>query len=134
MLAAASRIPSALGLNTAFFPALTCLQLLKELGNPHCWDEVPHPLLDARLLFVPDFQLDCGPWGHLGPLQYGMLERLLAYRIENRNQTVVGVQAPHTLSPGLRKILLAHFEPKVIPNGTKAAAYVPTNLTPSTVD
>jgi hypothetical protein len=119
MLAAATRLPSALQLSTAFFPALTCLHLLNELGSPTYWDEVTHPLLDSALLFVPDFQLDCGPWGALGPYQYGMFERLLRYRIECGHQTVVGVQAPHKLSPGLQKILLAHFEAQVIPSGTK---------------
>jgi hypothetical protein len=118
MLAAASRLPF-VGVRTAFFPALTCLQLLKDLGSPNYWDEICDPLLDARLLFIPDFQLDCGPWGHLGPYQFGMLERLLNYRIQNGHQTVVGVQAPDKLSPALKKILLGLFEVRDIPNGAK---------------
>ena len=118
MLAAASRLPS-IGVRTAFFPALTCLQRLQELGSPSYWDEVSDPLLDARLLFIPDFQLDCGPWGHLSPYQYGMLERLLNYRIENGHQTVVGVQAPHNLSPALKKIVLTRFDVHQVANGTK---------------
>ena len=56
MLAAASRF-SFMGVRSAFFPAITCLETLAELGNPSAWDEVSHPLLDAALLFIPDFSL-----------------------------------------------------------------------------
>jgi hypothetical protein len=118
MLAAASRLPS-LGENTAFYPALTCLQLLKELGSPNYWDEVRHPLLDAGLLFIPDLQLDCGAWGYLSAYQFGMFERLLTYRLDCGHKTVVGVQSPHRLSPPLQKVLLAKFEVIQIANGTK---------------
>lgn len=117
MLAAASRLAS-FDIRTALYPAMTCLELLKGIGSPTYWDEVSHPLLDARLLFIPDFQLDCGPWGAVSPYQFGMLERLLDYRTECGHKTVVGVQAPHKLSPPLQKILLGKFKAQPVANGT----------------
>jgi len=118
MLAAASRLVTC-DVRPAFFPAMTCVQLLKDIGGPSNWDQNHHPLLDARLLFIPDFQLDCGPWGHLSPHQFGMLERLLRYRTEMSQQTVVGVQAPHKLSVPLQKIILGAFRVEPIANGTR---------------
>jgi hypothetical protein len=116
MLALASRLPL-FGVNTALYPALTCIELLKEFGGPHNWDEIRHPLLDARLLFIPDFQLDCGPWGYLEPFRFGMLERLLQCRIDLGYKTVLGVQAPHKLTKPLKKILLGQFNVHSVANG-----------------
>ncbi len=117
MLAAASRLPK-FGTETALFPAITCLELLTEFGGPHKWDEVSHPLLDQPLLFIPDFQLDCGAWGNLNNYQFGTLERLLKYRIEMGHQTAVGVQAPHQLTSALQKILLGNFKVQKVANQT----------------
>lgn len=115
MLAAASRL-ARLGKQTGLFPALTCLALLKEFGGPHNWDYVRHPLLDARLLFIPDFQLDCGPSGYVSNYDFGALERLLNYRTDCGHKTVVGVQAPNKLTGSLQKILLGNFDVQSIPN------------------
>ncbi len=108
MLAAASRL-HLLHIRTAFFPAITCLQLLDDFGGPKNWETTHHPLLDAALLFIPDFQLDCGPWGSLNPYQFGTLERLLKFRKDAGHQTVVGVQAPNKLSVTLKYLLLGCF-------------------------
>lgn len=119
MLAAASRLPS-IGVGTAFFPAMTCLQLLNEdIGGRSSWDRVGHPLLDTHLLFIPDLQLDCGPWGYLSPYEFGMFEKLLSYRTECGHKTVVGVQAPQKLSSQLQKLLLGVFSVHQVANGTK---------------
>ena len=120
MLAAASRLPlfTRFNLITALFPALTCLEHLAEFGSPHNWDDICHPLLDADLLFIPDFQLDCGPWGYLTPYQGGSFERLLRYRTEAKHKTVVGVQAPAKLTKALQTLLLGGFIVQNIANGT----------------
>jgi len=117
MLAVASRLPQ-FNVGTALFPALSCLEHLREFGGPHQWDEVNHPLLDAQLLFIPDFQLDCGPWGYLSPYQFGALERLLSYRADMGHKTVLGVQAPSKLGIPLQKLLLGGFAIRQIANGT----------------
>jgi hypothetical protein len=122
MLAAASRLPQSrsFDLTTALFPALTCLELLTEFGSSYKWDEVNHPLLDADLLFIPDFQLDCGPWGDLSNYQFGTLERLLIYRSDRGHKTIVGIQAPWKLSTALKKLLLGSFTVRPIANGTSS--------------
>lgn len=124
MLAAASRLPQ-FGRSAALFPAMTCLELLNEFGGSHAWDENCHPLLDASLLFIPDLQLDCGPWGYLSNYQLGAMERLLRYRSEAGHKTVVGVQAPHNLPSGLQNLLLANFNVHNVPSGTSSHS-VPT--------
>lgn len=120
MLAAASRLTE-VGTKAAFYPALTCIDLLKYLGAPSHWDYVSHHILDIDLLFIPDFQLDCGAWGNLSNYQFAVLERLLRYRAENGHKTVVGIQAHHKLSQSLQKILLGTFDVIEVASGIAPA-------------
>lgn len=109
MLHAASRLPL-YNINTAMFPILECLDRLTDIGGPAKWDYESDPVLDAKMLFIPDLQLDCGHWGELTTYQFGIINNLLKYRVGNGHKTVVGVQTPGKLSQPLQKTLLGVFD------------------------
>jgi hypothetical protein len=106
MLAGASLI--ARDKSAAFRPVLSVLGDLREIRGR--WDSEKHPVLDASVLFIPDLQLDCGPWGELKPADSYKIEKLLEYRRDYGKVTVVGVQNHNVLRASLKRLLIGEYD------------------------
>lgn len=98
MLAIASRMRRH-GKNAKFAPLRTLLIELNDLGSPKLWAMEPASVLDAKFLFIPDFQIDVGVGNEPSPYEWSTLVSLLEYRAKAGHLTFVGVQNPHKLPP-----------------------------------
>lgn len=113
-LFAASRYYANKQLSTVW-PVLLLLEMLSDLGAPWEWSEVHHPILDAKHLFIPDFQIDFGDAVNPTAQEWSRLAKLVDYRLEHGKRTYVGVQNPQKLPKYLLHKLLEHFQCKVLP-------------------
>lgn len=108
MLALASALARE-GATTVYRPMMAVAEELEALGGMWGWDQVSHPLLDAKVLLVPDFSLDCGGWGNFPQNRWGRIANLLEYRLARGLKCMIGVQALNKLSPAVRDIALSAF-------------------------
>lgn len=97
------------------WPVLLLLDMLSILGTPWEWEEVSHPILDAKHLFIPDFQIDFGDAVNPTAQEWSLLAKLVDYRLEHGKRTYVGVQNPQKLPKFLLHKLLEQFQCKVLP-------------------
>lgn len=113
MLTLASRLRyrQQMPISTSFMPMLKLYARLQELGPRSKWDEYRHPILDARALFIPDFQLDVGSAFEAPPGGYGKAVDLLRYRREAGLKTFVGVQNPNKLPEFATTEVFGHLDP-----------------------
>ncbi len=109
LLALTSSLARIQKVSTAFRPMMTLLEDLDEIGSPAEWDYVKHPILDAEVLLVPDFSLDCGSWGQATSNRWWRVNDLFEYRAQREFKAVIGVQNPTKLHPAVRDLLLGAF-------------------------
>lgn len=101
--------------SSTVWPVLLLLEMLTDLGAPWEWPEVHHPILDAKHLLIPDFQIDFGDAVNPTAQEWSRLAKLVDYRLEHGKRTYVGVQNPQKLPKFLRDKLLEHFQCKMLP-------------------
>lgn len=113
MLALASRLRYRLTspMRTVFMPMIKLAARLKEVGHPSTWDEKKAPILDAKVLFIPDFQLDVGSAFESPPDGYGRVVSLLQYRRQRGHKTFIGVQNPNKLPAFAQTEVFGHLDP-----------------------
>lgn len=100
---------AAKNVSTAFFPMMTAAGLLAEMGPPSHWDDWSSPILDAEVIMVPDFVLDCGSWGDFPANRWWKFNDLISYRMESHRSTVLGVQNISKVPSNLKEAILGHF-------------------------
>jgi hypothetical protein len=108
MLALASRLRRN-NKRAKFAPLRTVLIEMSDLGSLKSWAEEFAPVLDAKFLFIPDFQIDVGVGSEPSPYEWSALASLLEYRANNGRLTFVGVQNPHKLPPRVAKAVLGRL-------------------------
>ncbi len=114
MLALASALARK-GATTVFRPMITLAEELDSLGGSWTWDKVSHPILDALVLLVPDFSLDCGAWGNFPQNRWWKVAELLQYRLDRGLKCIIGVQSLTKLNPAVRDIALSAFRTLKMP-------------------
>jgi hypothetical protein len=119
MMALAQRL-SRTGRSAAFFPALTAVELAHSFGSRRSWDSWSHPLLHVQILFIPDFQLDCGDWGELTSGDWWVLHDLLEWRVVHRLRTFIAVQAPNKLPAHVQRVVLGKLAARTLPEAIPA--------------
>lgn len=116
-LALASALPAATRQSASFFPMVKAIHVLDGFGSPFKWDEVAHPILDDDVVIIPDFVLDCGPWGDLGSSLWTVC-RLLEYRAEHGRKTIIGAPSLASIPASVQNLVLGGFEHMWMPKRT----------------
>ena len=109
-MAAAARIRVTQKISTAFRPAISAVEELSSVGwNWDNCDRASEPVLDAQILFIPDYQIDQGEGFLLDYQDKSRLSRLLNYRRKHGLKTWVGIQNPHKLTEEEKKLILGNY-------------------------
>ena len=107
MLALAST--SARTRKSALYPVLSAVEALTELGGTYSWASASAPILDVRVLFIPDLEIDGGHATALKPAQASRLASLIEHRAGCGLKTFVGVANIHKLHESLRAVIIKHL-------------------------
>ncbi|WP_269715644.1 hypothetical protein [Caulobacter sp. NIBR2454] len=92
-----------------FVPALDLAAELMDLPGDYAWIEHPSRLLNHKVLFVPDLQLDAGQAFEMPNVLANRFGSLVEYRKEYGLKTIVAVQNLSKLPQKLRSILLSRL-------------------------